>query len=145
MLDYIPVIADRYTALYNGVLYPAGGFMDGNPLSGQPFNPQIGGVSETSSDVLIPAFLAAYTGTDVNRQYLDPFPSFRSVLPNWRVTYDGLINLGNLRNIFKSFTINHAYQCTYTVGSYNSYLNWLGTGAGDLGFTLDELSGQPIP
>ena len=145
MLDYSPVIADRYTALYNGVLYPAGGFMDGNPLSGQPFNPQIGGVSETSSDVLIPAFLAAYTGTDVNRQYLDPFPSFRSVLPNWRVTYDGLINLGNLRNIFKSFTINHAYQCTYTVGSYNSYLNWLGTGAGDLGFTLDELSGQPIP
>ncbi len=145
MLDYIPVIADRYTALYNGVLYPAGGFMNGNPLSGQPFNPQIGGVSETSSDVLIPAFLAAYTGTDVNRQYLDPFPSFRSVLPNWRVTYDGLINLGNLRNIFKSFTINHAYQCTYTVGSYNSYLNWLGTGAGDLGFTLDELSGQPIP
>ena len=145
MLEYIPVIADRYTALYNGVLYPAGGFMDGNPLSGQPFNPQIGGVSETSSDVLIPAFLAAYTGTDVNRQYLDPFPSFRSVLPNWRVTYDGLINLGNLRNIFKSFTINHAYQCTYTVGSYNSYLNWLGTGAGDLGFTLDELSGQPIP
>ena len=145
MLDYIPVIADRYTALYNGVLYPAGGFMDGNPLSGQPFNPQIGGVSETSSDVLIPAFLAAYTGTDVNRQYLDPFPSFRSVLPNWRVIYDGLINLGNLRNIFKSFTINHAYQCTYTVGSYNSYLNWLGTGAGDLGFTLDELSGQPIP
>ncbi len=145
MLDYIPVIADRYTALYNGMLYPAGGFMDGNPLSGQPFNPQIGGVSETSSDVLIPAFLAAYTGTDVNRQYLDPFPSFRSVLPNWRVTYDGLINLGNLRNIFKSFTINHAYQCTYTVGSYNSYLNWLGTGSGDLGFTLDELSGQPIP
>ncbi len=145
MLDYIPVIADRYTALYNGMLYPAGGFMDGNPLSGQPFNPQICGVSETSSDVLIPAFLAAYTGTDVNRQYLDPFPSFRSVLPNWRVTYDGLINLGNLRNIFKSFTINHAYQCTYTVGSYNSYLNWLGTGSGDLGFTLDELSGQPIP
>ena len=145
MLDYIPVIADRYTALYNGVLYPAGGFMDGKVLSGQPFNPQIGGVSETLSDVLIPAFLAAYTGTDVNRQYLDPFPSFRSVLPNWRVTYDGLINLGNLRNIFKSFTINHAYQCTYTVGSYNSYLNWLGTGAGDLGFTLDELSGQPIP
>lgn len=145
MIDYIPVIADRYTALYNGVLYPSGGFMNGNPLAGQPFNPEIGGVPETSSDVLIPAFLAAYTGTDPHKQYLDPFPSFRSVLPNWRVTYDGLINLGNLRNIFKSFTLSHAYQCTYTVGSYNSYLNWLDAGGDNIGFTLDELSGQPVP
>ena len=145
MLEYIPVIADRYTDLYQGVLYPAGGFMDGNPLAGQPFNPSVGSVPETSSDVLIPAFLAAYTGTDPYTQYLDPFPSFRSVLPNWRVTYDGLINLGNMRNIFKSFTLNHAYQCTYTVGSYNSYLNWLDAGDGNIGFTLDELSGQPVP
>ena len=36
-------------------------------------------------------------------------------------------------------------QCTYSVGSFSSYLNWAGTGRGDLGFTLDELSGQPVP
>lgn len=51
-----------------------------------------------------------------------------------------------MRNIFKSFTLNHAYQCTYSVGSYSSYLNWLSAdGNNNLGFTLDELTGAPIP
>lgn len=118
--------------------------MKDNPQAGQPFNPEVGGVSQTSSDVLIPAFLAAYTGSDPSKQYLDPFPSFAHVLPNWRVTYDGLVNLGNMRNIFKTFTLNHAYQCTYTVGSFSSYLNWLSAGD-NIGFTLDELTGSPIP
>lgn len=118
--------------------------MADNPNAGAMFNPEIGTVSETSSDVLIPAFLAAYTGTSPHKQYLSPFPSFAHVLPNWRVTYDGLVQLGNLKNIFKSFTLSHAYQCTYSVGSYSSYLNWLSAGD-NIGFTLDELTGQPIP
>jgi cell surface protein SprA len=88
--------------------------------------------------------LSAYTGTNPHTQYLDPFPDFSAVLPNWRLTYDGLINLGNLKQIFKSFTLSHAYQCTYSVGSYSSYLNWL-TVDGTLGFTLDSNTGMPIP
>ena len=144
MLKYIPTIAERYTGMYDGLNYPTGGFMEGNPLAGQPFSHDAGQVSQTSSDVLIPAFMAAYTGKDPNKQGLDPFPSFGAVRPNWRITYDGLINLGNLRNIFKSFTLNHAYQCTYSVGNYTSYLNWQGVD-GDYGFILDELSGNPIP
>lgn len=143
-IDYIPMMARRVQNQYNGTIYPEGGFMKDNPQAGQPFNPEVGGVSQTSSDVLIPAFLAAYTGSDPSKQYLDPFPSFAHVLPNWRVTYDGLVNLGNMRNIFKTFTLNHAYQCTYTVGSFSSYLNWLSAGD-NIGFTLDELTGSPIP
>jgi len=143
-IDYIPVISERVQKQYHGVNYPSGGFMKDNPHAGHPFNPTVGEVQQTSSDVLIPAFLAAYTGTDPHKQYLDPFPSFRHVLPNWRVTYDGLVNLGHMRNIFKSFTLTHAYQCTYTVGSYSSYLNWLSAGD-NIGFTLDELTGSPIP
>lgn len=119
--------------------------MTGNVNAGQPFNPQVGGMSATSSDVLIPAFLAAYTGTDPGKQYLSPFPSLAHVLPNWRITYDGLINLGNLRNIFKTFTLSHAYQCTYSVGSYTSYLNWISADGGNLGFTLDAATGRPVP
>lgn len=144
-LDNIPVIAERIESKYRGINYPTGGFMRDNIHAGKPFDPEVGGVRRTSSDVLIPAFLAAYTGTDAKKQYLDPFPSFAHVLPNWRVTYDGLIYIGNLRNIFKSLTLNHAYQCTYTVGSYSSYLNWIGVDGSDRGFTLDELTGQPIP
>ena len=144
-LDYIPVIADRVEQQYHGLNYPTSGFMNGSAHAGNPYNPELGTVSATSSDVLIPAFLAAYSGTSPGKQYLSPFPSFAHALPNWRVTYDGLIQLGNLSNIFKSFTLSHAYQCTYSVGSYSSYLNWISADGSNLGFTLDELTGNPIP
>lgn len=144
-LDNIHTIRGRIENEYIGRDYPTGGFMQGMPQAGQQFNPEVGTVSETSSDVLIPAFVAAYTGRNPAKQWLSPFPSFSAVLPNWRVTYDGLLNLGNMRNIFKSFTISHAYQCTYSVGSYSSYLNWVSVDGDRLGFTLDETSGNPIP
>ena len=145
-LENIPEIRRRVEAQYIGTHYPTGGFMADNIAAGQPFNPETGTVSETSSDVLIPAFLAAYTGRSASTESLDPFPSFSAVLPNWRITYDGFINLGNMRNIFKTFTVNHAYQCTYSVGSYSSYLNWQSVdGNANLGYTLDELTGEPIP
>ena len=145
-LANIPVIAARIEQRYAGVLYPTGGFMTGNIHAGNPYNPQVGAVQSTSSDVLIPAFIAAYSGTDPHKQYLTPFPSFSAALPNWKVTYDGLIYMGNLRNIFKTFTLNHAYQCTYSVGSYSSFLNYLeAPGGSGLGFTLNEATGEPIP
>ena len=144
-LEYIPQIRQRVEAQYRGLNYPQSGFLAGNPLAGQPYNPEVGTVSQTSSDVLIPAFLAAYSGRDPMKQYLDPFPSLAHILPNWRVTYDGLINIGSLSEIFRAVTLSHAYQCTYAVGSYSSYLNWITADGQNLGFTLDELTGQPIP
>lgn len=145
MLSYIPIIRDRVEAQYANATYPDAGFIKGTAIAGSPFDPEVGTVSPTSSDVLIPAFIAAYTGSSPDKIYLDPFPSFAQVLPNWRITYDGLINMGNMRSIFKSFTLNHAYQCTYSVGSYSSFLNWVSLDGKSLGFTLDELSGRPIP
>lgn len=144
-LSGIPVVRQRVESQYNGISYPDAGFIKGTAQAGIPFDPEVGTVSETSSDVLIPAFIAAYTGKDPRKIYLDPFPSFSAVLPNWRVTYDGLINMGNMRSIFKTFTLTHAYQCTYSVGSYSSYLNWVSADGQRLGFTLDELTGRPIP
>lgn len=143
-LQFIPQIRDRVEARYSGLSYPDAGFISGTSLAGLPFDPANGTVSETSSDVLIPAFVAAYSGGNPSSANLDPFPSFSAVLPNWRITYDGFINLGNMRKIFKTFTLNHAYQCTYSVGSYSSYLNWI-SADGDLGFTIDALTGKPIP
>lgn len=144
MLANIPLIRDRVESQYAGFDYPDKGFLLGSQHAGHPFSPEVGQVSQTSSDVLIPAFVAAYTGKNAGKVNLSPFPSFSAVLPNWRITYDGLINLGNMRNIFKSFTLNHAYQCTYSVGSYSSFLNWVSVD-GNLGFTLDAITGQPIP
>ena len=144
-LSGIPVVRQRVESQYHGINYPDAGFIKGTAQAGIPFDPEVGTVSETSSDVLIPAFIAAYTGKDPGKIYLDPFPSFSAVLPNWRITYDGLINMGNMRSIFKTFTLTHAYQCTYSVGSYSSYLNWVSADGRRLGFTLDELTGRPIP
>ena len=144
-LENIPVVRQRVESQYYGKVYPDQGFIHNLPVAGHPFDPTVGTVSETSSDVLIPAFAAAYAGKNARSIWLDPFPSFSAVLPNWRVTYDGLINLGNMRKWFKTFTLTHAYQCTYSVGSYSSFLNWISVDGTRLGFTLDELSGQPIP
>ena len=143
-LANIPVIASRIERSYEGLSYPSGGFMTGNPNAGRPFNPAVGGVNRAGSDVLIPAFIAAYTGVSAGSIYLTPFPSLADILPNWRVTYDGLIRIGRLAEIFKTLTLTHAYQCTYTVGSYSSFLNWMEVD-GTRGFTRDELTGQPVP
>ena len=144
-LEYIPLVRDRVEAQYAGSVYPDAGFISGTAQAGTTFSPEVGAVSTTSGDVLIPAFIAAYSGKKASDIYLNPFPSFAAVLPNWRVTYDGFINLGRMRDIFKTFTLTHAYQCTYSVGSYSSYLNWVSVDGERLGFTLDELSGRPIP
>lgn len=143
-LEYVPQIANRVQSQYNGMTYPRGGFMEGNPLGGTTYNPEVGGVSSTSSDVLIPAFIAAYSGYDVNKVSLKMFEGLGAMRPNWRVTYDGFLNLGNMRSIFKKFTVSHAYQCTYSIGSYTSYLNWIGVN-GELGFIRDEQTLDPIP
>ena len=141
----IPMVRSRIEAQYDGLNYPEGGFMRGTALAGHAFNPENGTVSETSGDVLIPAFVAAYTGRGVDKQWLTPFPSFNAVKPNWRATFDGLINIGNLREIFRALTLTHAYQCTYAVGSYSSYLNWLSADGTNHGFILNEVTGRPIP
>ncbi len=144
-IDYIPVMANRIQKRYIDLNYPMGGFMTGNINAGNPYNPAVGTISPTSSDVLIPAFIAAYSGRNPHKQYLSPFPSFSAALPNWRITYDGLMSLESLKNIFKSFTLSHAYQCTYSVGSYSSFLNWMSADDSGNGFIPDELTGNPIP
>ena len=143
-LEYVPQIASRVESRYAGVRYPSTGFMEGNPLAGQPYNPSEGGVSQTSSDVLIPAFLAAYSGRNPRTISLSHFEGLGAMRPNWRVTYDGLVKLGNLSKWFKAFTLTHAYQCTYSIGSYSSYMNWVSAGNG-LGFVEDIQTNSPIP
>ncbi|MDE6832333.1 MAG: cell surface protein SprA, partial [Muribaculaceae bacterium] len=143
-LRNIPIVAKRIEDSYMGVNYPDAGFLSDTPWAGQPFDPAVGTSSVTSSDVLIPAFLAAYSGSDPSKITLDLFPSFKSVLPNWRITYDALQILPNSKSLFKTFSLNHAYQCTYSVGNYSSFLNWI-SADGNRGFTLDELTGRPIP
>jgi cell surface protein SprA len=137
-------IASRLENNYAGSRYPEHGFMEGSALAGQPYNPAGGQVRENSADVLIPAFIAAYTGKNVNKVGLTAFPSITGLLPNWKISYDGLIRYPLIKQHFKSVMLNHQYRCTYMVGAYQSYLNWVGAG-NDLGFIRDVFSGNPVP
>jgi len=84
------------------------------------------GYGPTSQEVLIPAFFAAYSGRNVNKVELTPFPSARFMLPNWRIQYSGAVNkIEGLKNIMKSLNIMHDYRSTYNVGSYLSNMNYL--------------------
>lgn len=76
------------------------------------------GLGRFQNDVLIPAFLATYTGTSVdqiNLNFLDILPA-----PNWNINYDGLARIPAFQNIFSSVRISHAYNSTLTVNSFNS-------------------------
>ncbi|MDE6542483.1 MAG: cell surface protein SprA [Muribaculaceae bacterium] len=145
--DNVEVVAERVRSRYRGVTYPTGGFLEGTVYAGQSFSEDVGDVQQTSGDVLIPAFIAAYTGRDAGGVPLAPFPSVGAMLPNWRVSYDGLINYFGLRDRFKSIVFNHAYQCAYTIGSYSSYPGWMGADATDanIGFRMQEQTGRPVP
>ncbi|MDP7567258.1 MAG: cell surface protein SprA, partial [Flavobacteriales bacterium] len=81
-----------------------------------------GGYGATSQEVMIPAFLAAYGGRDASNSKLTEFPAIP--LPNWRITYDGLIKIPYIKKRFKQFSLGHSYRSTYSVGSYQTNLNY---------------------
>ena len=142
------IIAQRIESKYSGLKYPDVGFIHDKGLGGMPYNPGTGnvnGVNRNSADVLIPAFLAAYTGKDPKKVGLTAFPSLKSMLPNWRVTYDGLIKIPAVKKYFKSLTLSHQYRCSYSVGAFTSFLNWVDAGQDGLGYIQSILNDNPTP
>ncbi|MDR0834391.1 MAG: cell surface protein SprA [Candidatus Symbiothrix sp.] len=137
------IIAARLEQQYEGTSYPDAGFLHGSGYTG-PYNPEIGAVDKNSSDVLIPSFLAAYTGGNANKIGLGFFPALKRLLPNWTITYDGLMQSPFMQTYFKSFTLNHTYKGSYAVGAYNSFTNWVDAGNG-LGFSKNVTTDRPMP
>ncbi|MDR2389056.1 MAG: cell surface protein SprA [Tannerellaceae bacterium] len=146
-LDNRAIVAHRQEQRYRGVSYPNAGFLANTSWAGQPYNPAVenGAWGLNSTDVLIPAFLAAYTGRDAGRIALSPFPAISALRPNWRLSYDGLTRIALVNKYFKSLTLNHQYRCSYTLGGFTSYLNWAAAGADDRGFVQDVSTGNPTP
>ena len=98
-------------------------------------------VNPYSADVMIPAFLSAYTSSGGS---LKLFPTLTRMLPNWTIRYSGLSKLTWFSNHFKSFNINHSYKSVFSIGSYASYSAWREY-MGDLGFTIDQATGMLQP
>lgn len=98
-----------------------------NPESEGSFTDTLGreyalGYGPTSNDVLVPAFIAAYTGRDPEKVSFNPFSLFP--LPNWRVTYNGLSKLPLMKKLFSAFTIEHGYNSTFTINNFTSDLDF---------------------
>ena len=128
---------DRVEAQYAGTVYPVG-----SALGGGKFDASRTPVNQYSGDVMIPAFLNAYTSMGGNS--LSLFPALSRLLPNWTVRYSGLGKLPWFRDHFKSVNINHSYKSIFAVGSYNSYSTYQEYMNG-LGFINDASTGNPSP
>ena len=92
------------------------------------------GFGPTSQDVIIPAFLASYSGNDPHTIPLKATRSIREILPNWQVRFDGLGKIEALQKVVNSIVMNHSYRSTYSVGSFvsNPY------------YAFDTINGVPI-
>jgi len=96
---------------------------DIDPSTGDPIEGEYkSGYGLTSREVLIPAFFAAYTKGDPERVSLEPFPSVRFMMPNWRINFDGLSRFPLIQRYFRSVNLTHQYRSTYTIGSYTTNL-----------------------
>ena len=112
------------------------------------------GYTRYSQEVLIPAFLSAYTGRDPqnyplvnNKNETIRSNPFRNILPlpNWRINYGGLARTKAFKNIFQTFTLTHSYTGSLSMNSFTSSLQYRDTYA--LGFPsfIDSVSHNYIP
>ncbi len=89
------------------------------------------GYGKYATDVLIPAFVAAYTKKDPNKVALidqqnekissNPFSKFLP-MPNWKVDYTGLSRIKGLEKIFSNVTLSHGYTGSLSMNGFNSAL-----------------------
>ena len=124
-------IADRLASQYYGASIPRYGDA-ANPIpavtapnynfyssnSGYPI-----GFGKNNQAVLIPAFLAAYSGSSPNGVSLS---TFRNIpIPNWTIKYSGLMRYKFFKDNFKRFSIQHSYRSSYTINSFRSNLDYI--------------------
>ncbi len=139
-IDHLDVVQRRVENKYTGTRYPEGVGYSGT------FNPENGTIDKYSADVMVPAFLSAYTGRRASTTPLDLFPALTRVLPNWNLSYKGLSNLPWVRDHLKSVTLTHGYKSVYSIGSYNSYSSWIEYMSGtDMGYVLNTTTGSYAP
>ncbi|MFD2284810.1 cell surface protein SprA [Pedobacter petrophilus] len=80
------------------------------------------GYGKESQDVIISAFMAAYSGKDPGKMSMNSFP--RIPLPNWTLTYNGLTKIALIADHFSSIDIRHGYRSAYNINGFNSLLRY---------------------
>lgn len=88
------------------------------------------GYGMTSQEVMIPAFVSAYTGRSSGNVFLDLVPKFAEISPNWRISFSGLNNISALKEKVRNIELTHNYTSKYSVGSFSTNLDWERSGDG---------------
>ncbi|GAA4894605.1 cell surface protein SprA [Flaviramulus aquimarinus] len=87
------------------------------------------GFGKNNQKVLLPAFLAAYSGQDASKVKTS---AFRDIpIPNWDLKYTGFMKFKWFKKRFKRFSITHGYRSTYTINQFSTNLNLDLEGTGD--------------
>lgn len=80
------------------------------------------GYGKSNQAVLLPAFLAAYSGTDASKVKLG---AFRDVpIPNWTLKYSGFMKFKWFKKHFKRFSVTHGYSSSYTINQFRTNLDF---------------------
>jgi cell surface protein SprA len=85
------------------------------------------GFGKNSQQVLLPSFLAAYSGQDAGKVSTGVFKSIP--LPNWNIKYTGFMRYKWFKDSFKTFSIQHGYRASYNINAFRSNLNTTPTDA----------------
>jgi cell surface protein SprA len=107
-----------------------------------------------AQDVLIPAFIAAYTDKDPESVDLlkNSNPKLRSnpfarllPKPNWNITYNGLNRIKGMEKVFTNFTIRHGYNSTLSMNQFNTALLFQDPFRVGYPYFQDTLTGNYVP
>ncbi|MBS7252663.1 T9SS outer membrane translocon Sov/SprA [Flavobacterium branchiicola] len=80
------------------------------------------GFTKSNQAVLLPSFLAAYTGSNASSSSTDIFRSFP--IPNWSIKYNGLMRYKYFKDRFKRFSLQHNYRASYTINQFRSNFDY---------------------
>ena len=80
------------------------------------------GFGKNSQAVLLPAFLAAYSGKKSSKISLN---AFRDIpLPNWTLKYTGFMKNKWFKKRFRRFSLTHGYNASYTINQFRTNLDY---------------------
>jgi cell surface protein SprA len=112
------------------------------------------GYGRYAQDVIIPAFIAAYTNKDPSSVKLiknsnpnlqsNPFSGI-TPRPNWSLSYNGLSRIKGLDKIFTNFSIRHGYHSTLSMNSFNTALLFTDPFHNGYPYFKDPQTGNYIP
>lgn len=91
---------------------------------GNDFNPgsTSKGFKTTGQQVMLPAFIAAYSGNSANSVSTGIFKNIP--IPNWTLRFNGFMKYKWFKNKFSTFTLSHGYKSSYTIGNYTNNLQY---------------------